>query len=71
MRFERVVELVKKNVGEIIGGIIGLIVGILFLTIGFVKTIFLILCISLGVFIGGRFYEKKKLIDFLERHLPW
>ncbi|MEZ0535752.1 DUF2273 domain-containing protein [Caldicellulosiruptoraceae bacterium PP1] len=71
MNMNEFLNIIKENLGKIAGAIVGLIVGIFFLTIGFIKTIFLLLCVFIGIFIGGRYYNKKKLIDFLDKHLPW
>jgi len=66
-----ILEFILKHIGEVIGGVIGLIFAIFVLIFGFLKTLFIFLCIAAGVFIGGRYFEKKKLIDFLDKHLPW
>lgn len=66
-----IVDFIVKHIGEVIGGALGLVFAVLVLTIGFLKTLFLVLCIAIGVFIGGRYFEKKRLIDFLDKHLPW
>lgn len=51
----------------IIGGLIGLVFAILFFTVGFFKTILVVIMIGLGVFIGnyinrndfiGKFFSK-------------
>jgi len=56
--------------GRLIGVIIGLVIGLLFLFMGFFRTIFLLLCISAGFFIGNRVDNKEELIDLLDRLLP-
>lgn len=68
---KEIIEFFAKYKGESIGGMAGFLFAVLVLTIGFVKTIFLVLCTLIGVFIGGRYFEKKKLIEFLDKHLPW
>lgn len=46
----------------IIGGILGLLIGILFLTLGFFKTILVIILVGLGVAFG-LYLDKTKLVD--------
>jgi len=64
-------EFLIKHTGEIIGGLIGLVFAIFVLIFGFFKTLFIFICIGVGIFIGGRYFEKKKLIELLDKHLPW
>lgn len=47
----------------IIGGLIGLMFSILFFTVGFFKTILVVIMIGLGVFVGN--YMNRN--DFIEK----
>lgn len=64
-------DFILKHVGEVIGGVAGFVFAIFVLIFGFWKTLFILLCVAIGVFFGGRYFEKKKLIEFLDKHLPW
>ena len=66
-----VLDMISRHKGEVIGGILGLLFALFILLFGFFKTLFIILCIAIGIFVGGRYFEKKKLIEFLDKHLPW
>lgn len=55
-------DYLNKYKLPIIGGFLGLLIGVLFLTLGFFKTILVILLIILGVALG--FYlDKTQLVD--------
>ena len=54
-------SLINKHRGITIGILIGLLASILFISYGFWKAIFIIICISLGYFIGRKIDEDKNL----------
>jgi len=72
MNFRKIWDQYK---GRIIFSILGLIIGILFLAIGFWRTIFLLFVTLLGYFIGGvwdkrlleTFWRKIREIFFMRR----
>ncbi|HOP94520.1 MAG TPA: DUF2273 domain-containing protein [Dictyoglomaceae bacterium] len=72
MNFRRIWDQYK---GRIIFSTLGLIIGILFLTIGFWRTVFLLFITLLGYFIGvvldkrllEIFWEKAREIFFMRR----
>ncbi|MBJ8349845.1 DUF2273 domain-containing protein [Streptococcus zalophi] len=49
-------ELFEKYKYPILGGIIGLLIAIFIISVGFFKTLLLLICIGVGVFVG--FYLK-------------
>ncbi len=64
-------EWINANPGKAVGGAIGFILGLLFLTIGFVKTLLVLILVIIGFVIGkmidddvpflsGLFGKKKK-----------
>lgn len=53
----------KKTVG---GMVIGLVIGILFITIGFFKTLFLAILIGAGFVVGGFFDRNPIVLKFLD-----
>ncbi len=63
-------DLFNKNRGKCIGVAAGLIIGIFVLVIGFFKTLFLIICILLGYYIGKKVDNKESIIEVIERILP-
>lgn len=64
MNFLRfIAEWINANPGRAIGGFVGFLVGIFFLTIGVLKTLLVVIFISVGYFIGKSRDEKRSIID--------
>jgi uncharacterized membrane protein len=61
------VYIVQEHRGKVIGIVLGLIAGILFITYGFLRSIFIIFCIVLGYFIGKRIDENKSFDNWLKQ----
>ena len=53
-----------------LGSVFGLFIGAMFLILGFLQTIFLLICISAGFFIGNKLDKKEDLLEWLDRLLP-
>ncbi|HHV26218.1 DUF2273 domain-containing protein [Anaerosalibacter bizertensis] len=68
--FSRFIQLLDNNKGRTIGAIIGFIVSILILTIGFFKTLFIVICTGLGYFFGKKSDNQEDLKEFLNKILP-
>lgn len=51
--------IIEEHRGKAIGIALGLLASILFINYGFWRTIFIIICITLGYFIGRELDEKK------------
>lgn len=60
-------ELMTKHRGKTIGGLIGLIFGILVITVGFLQTVFVAICLYVGYIIGKRIDDNETLKDVVER----
>ena len=56
--------------GRLLGSVFGLFIGAMFLILGFLQTIFLLMCISAGFFIGNKIDKKEDLLEWLDRLLP-
>ena len=56
--------------GRLLGSVFGLFIGAMFLILGFLQTIFLLICISAGVFFGKKNDKKEDLLEWLDRLLP-
>ncbi len=56
--------------GRLLGSMFGLFIGAMFLILGFLQTIFLLICISAGFFIGNKIDKKEDLLEWLDRLLP-
>ena len=59
--FDKLMEYIKANKGKTFGAIIGFIVAILVLTIGFFKTLFIVLCTWLGYYLGSKSDNKENM----------
>ncbi|MBR3051053.1 MAG: DUF2273 domain-containing protein [Selenomonadaceae bacterium] len=58
-----VIDLFESHRTRKIGFITGLVAGGAILLIGFVNTLFILLCGTIGLFIGSRFDSKDDLIE--------
>lgn len=56
--------------GRLLGSVFGLFIGAMFLILGFLQTIFLLICMSAGFFIGNKIDKKEDLLEWLDRLLP-
>ena len=64
-----VIDLFESHRTRKIGFITGLITGVAILLIGFFNTLFIVLCGTIGLFVGSRFDSKDDLIEKLLRKL--
>ncbi|WP_432643309.1 DUF2273 domain-containing protein [Acidaminococcus sp.] len=67
---EILLKLFMTSRWRIIGATVGLVVGILFLLLGFFQTVFLLLCIGMGFYIGYKMDAGEDLVDLLDNLLP-
>lgn len=67
---ELILRLFKLNFFKLLGAFAGLIAAILFLTLGFWRTILIILLVSLGAAAGSWLDRGQKLMDILDRFFP-
>jgi len=49
---------------------VGLGFGLLVLLIGFWRTIFILLCVGIGYYIGSKFDKGENFLEFLDKILP-
>lgn len=62
-------EAVGPHLGKIFGTIIGLLVGWIIIRYGFVRGLFVALCVLAGFIIGGRYDSHGKVTDVVDRFL--
>jgi uncharacterized membrane protein len=65
-----IARLWQTHRGRMLGAIAGLVLGILFLTLGFLRTIFLLILVAGGYLLGGKIDSKEDLLELLDRILP-
>lgn len=69
-KFLEFVKILFRNKGKTIGTLLGFIIAILVLTIGFFKTLFIVLCTWLGYYIGKKTDNQENIKEIIERILP-
>ena len=67
---KELLELYRNNKGKVNGTIIGLLFAVFVLLIGFFKTLFLVICVLLGYYIGKKIDNKESIIEVLEKFIP-
>ena len=61
---------ISENRGKIIGGIIGFIFGVFFLVFGFLRTLVLLICTVVGLYLGARWDIDGSLQKLIDKILP-
>ncbi len=56
--------------GRMLGVLLGLILGAMFLTMGFFRTIFLLILMTGGYILGQKVDDKEDIMELLDRILP-
>jgi uncharacterized membrane protein len=60
----------QRHRGKVIGLVLGLIIGLTIIAIGLFKALFVILCATLGYYIGMASDMGKNFTEILDRILP-
>lgn len=68
--YEEILENFKNNKGKFLGALLGLLAGVLFLIIGFFKTLLLILCTVLGLYLGSSWDIDGDIRKIIDKILP-
>jgi uncharacterized membrane protein len=63
-------NLLLEHKGKVLGVLAGLLFGIIFLIVGFWKTVVFILFVAAGFIIGRKLDDKEDLREILDRILP-
>lgn len=64
------IKILWSNKRKFIGACIGFSIGTMIIIIGFLKTLFILVCTAIGYILGGKSYNKDRIKDWLERILP-
>ena len=68
---DMILSFCKDNVASLIGALIGLVMSVLIITIGWVKTVFIVLFVVAGYYVGKRLSRDRECIKkFLDKILP-
>lgn len=65
--FERIWE---NHRGKFVGLLLGLVLGAAVLIFGFFKTVFVLLCGLIGLYVGKKIDDQEDLADIVERIVP-
>ncbi len=63
-------SLWETHKARMVGVLVGLAIGVLFLTIGFWRTVFLLICMGVGYWVGQKIDHKEDLIEAINNYLP-
>lgn len=56
--------------GRMVGVVVGLLIGIMFLTLGFFRTVFLLFLMGAGYMLGSHIDNNEDIMELLDRILP-
>ncbi len=51
--------------GKFVGAIIGLVIAVLVITIGFFKTVFIAICLIMGIIVGKRIDDNESIKELV------
>jgi uncharacterized membrane protein len=69
MNLEMFLQLISRHKGKTTGITLGFLFGIFTVILGFWKTFFIALCITVGFFLGKRFDENDHFKDIMNKFL--
>jgi uncharacterized membrane protein len=67
---EMLLNIFQNNRAKCIGVLLGFLFAVSSLTVGFFKTLFIVICIILGYYVGKKIDNKESIIEVIERILP-
>ena len=70
MNKEDVLRLIRAHLYALVGGALGLIVAVLCLTLGFWRTVLIVVLVALGAGIGALADRGRRLWDVVARFFP-
>lgn len=70
MNKEDILRLIRAHLYALVGGALGLIVAVLFLTLGFWRTVLIVVLVALGAGIGALADRGRRLWDVVARFFP-
>jgi uncharacterized membrane protein len=59
--------LLENHLGKVLGLLLGLVIGVLIILVGFWKSMFIVICVAAGYFLGKRFDEDGNIDDWWNR----
>lgn len=62
-----ILKFIKENPGKILGGLCGLLVAVVVVVFGFWRGLFILFCVSAGIYLGARAENDEGISRFLEK----
>ncbi len=63
-------DFLFANKGKVIGAIAGILIGLIYLIVGFFKTLVFVILVGLGYYIGTKIDKNEDIRELIERFLP-
>lgn len=63
-------QFVSDNWGKLLGGLAGLVVSLVFILFGFWRSLFIFLCVALGIYFGRLLDRNEGIRGLLQRFWP-
>lgn len=71
MNFENITQFYNSHKGGINGALAGLLIAVSILIFGFLRILFIAICVGIGYYVGKKVSEEKDYIkNLLDRILP-
>ena len=70
MKKPEILRFIRLNFFKILGGVLGLVLAILFLTLGFWRTILILILVGGGIAAGSFLDRGQRLMDVVDRFFP-
>ncbi|MGI6098027.1 MAG: DUF2273 domain-containing protein [Dethiobacteria bacterium] len=67
---EEIAAFLEAHKGKLLGGLAGLIIAFLIIQFGFWRSLFILFCIAIGIYIGWRFEDGGSLTGLADRFWP-
>lgn len=60
----------QSHRGKLVGTVLGVVLGASIMIFGFFKTVFIMICALIGLFVGKRVDDKDDIMDIVEKIIP-
>lgn len=60
----------QNHRGKLVGTVLGVVLGASIMIFGFFKTVFIMLCALIGLFVGKKVDDKDDIMDIVEKIIP-
>lgn len=60
----------ENHRGKLVGSVLGVVLGASIMVFGFFKTVFILFCGLIGLFVGKKVDEQEDFKEFIEKIIP-